>query len=72
VNAENWSAVATNGTVRSGTRVQVLRVDGVRLEVWGDKTECELEADYSGPTLSGRPNRSPWVLSEIEDEGRLQ
>ncbi len=72
VHGENWSAVATNGTVRSGTAVQVLHVDGVRLAVWGEKTEYELEADDSGPTLGGRPNSSPWVLSELEDQGPLQ
>jgi membrane-bound ClpP family serine protease len=38
VNGENWSAVAVNGSVRAGTGVQVLRVAGVRLEVWGDET----------------------------------
>jgi membrane-bound ClpP family serine protease len=72
VQGENWSAVATNGTVRSGTPVRVLHVDGVRLAVWGEKTECELEADDSGQTLSGRPNSSLWVLSEVEHEGPLQ
>ena len=72
VHGENWSAVATNGTVPSGTPVQVLQVDGVRLAVWGEKTECELEADDSGTTLSRRPNSSLRVLSEVEDEGLLQ
>ena len=38
VNGENWSAVAVNGAVRAGTPVQVVRVAGVRLEVWGDET----------------------------------
>ena len=36
VNGENWSAVATNGTVRAGSPVEVLSVSGVRLEVWSD------------------------------------
>ena len=36
VNGENWSAVALNGIVRAGSPVEVLRVAGVRLEVWGD------------------------------------
>ena len=36
VNGENWSAVALNGTVPAGAPVHVLRLDGVRLEVWGD------------------------------------
>jgi membrane-bound ClpP family serine protease len=38
VHGENWSAVAVNGVVRAGTLVQVLRVTGVRLEVWGEET----------------------------------
>jgi membrane-bound ClpP family serine protease len=36
VNGEDWSAVALNGTVRAGSPVEVLRVAGVRLEVWGN------------------------------------
>jgi len=36
VNGENWSAVALNGLVRAGSPVEVLRVTGVRLEVWSD------------------------------------
>jgi hypothetical protein len=78
VNGENWSAVATNGTVRSGTPVQVLRIDGIRLEVWGEKTvpedirDVELEAEASRPAFGPRQDRSPWTLSEVEDEGQLQ
>ena len=34
-----WSAVSLNGTVPDATLVQVLRVDGVRLEVWGEYAE---------------------------------
>ena len=76
VNGENWSAVATNGTVRSGTPVQVLRVDGIRLEVWGEKTvpevgDVELEAEASRPAVGPRQDRSLWTLSEAEDEGQL-
>jgi membrane-bound ClpP family serine protease len=77
VNGENWSAVAANGTVRSGTPVQVLRVDGIRLEVWGEKTvsedlgDVELEAEASRPAAGPRQDRSPWTLSEVEDEGQL-
>jgi membrane-bound serine protease (ClpP class) len=40
VRGEQWSAVSLNGTVRAGTRVQVLRVAGVRLEVWGEDAEA--------------------------------
>jgi membrane-bound ClpP family serine protease len=47
VNGENWSAVAVNGAVRAGTPVQVIRVAGVRLEVWGDETA----AAYAGNEL---------------------
>ena len=39
VRGEQWSAVSVNGTVGAGTRVQVLRAAGVRLEVWGEDTE---------------------------------
>jgi membrane protein implicated in regulation of membrane protease activity len=39
VNGENWSAVSLNGTVRDRTRVQVVKVNGVRLEVWGEDGE---------------------------------
>ena len=38
VRGEDWSAVSVNGPVRAGSRIQVLR-DGVRLEVWGERTE---------------------------------
>jgi membrane-bound ClpP family serine protease len=36
VRGEQWSAVSVNGTVRAGTRVQVLRTSGIHLEVWGE------------------------------------
>jgi membrane-bound ClpP family serine protease len=36
---EQWSAISVNGNVRAGTRVQVLRSSGVRLEVWGEEAE---------------------------------
>jgi membrane-bound ClpP family serine protease len=39
VRGEQWSAVSVNGTVAAGTRVQVLRATGVRLEVWGEEAE---------------------------------
>lgn len=35
VRGEQWSAVCVNGTVKAGSRVQILRT-GVRLEVWGE------------------------------------
>lgn len=37
VRGEEWSAHALNGTIPAGTPVQVIRAEGVRLEVWGDK-----------------------------------
>jgi len=39
VQAEQWSAVSVNGTVRAGTPIQVLRANGIRLEVWGEEAE---------------------------------
>jgi membrane-bound ClpP family serine protease len=39
VRGEQWSAASVNGTVRTGTKVQVLRAEGVRLEVWGEDAE---------------------------------
>ena len=53
VNGENWSAVALNGTVKAGSPVQVLRIAGVRLEVWGD--------DRPRPT--GRPQRARHLIA---------
>jgi membrane protein implicated in regulation of membrane protease activity len=38
VHGETWSASSLNGPVRAGTTVQVIRVDGVRLGVWGEET----------------------------------
>jgi len=40
VRGEQWSAVSVNGTVKAGTRVQVVRAAGVRLEVWGETAEA--------------------------------
>ena len=37
VRGEEWSAHALNGPIEAGTRIQVIRADGVRLEVWGDE-----------------------------------
>jgi len=39
VRGEEWSAISVNGNIRAGTRVQVLRTSGVRLEVWGEDNE---------------------------------
>lgn len=40
IRGEQWSASSVNGTVRSGTRVQVIRDGGVRLDVWGEDAEA--------------------------------
>jgi membrane-bound ClpP family serine protease len=39
IRGEQWSATSVNGTVAPATAVQVLRVCGVRLEVWGEEAE---------------------------------
>jgi len=39
VRGERWSATSVNGAVPAGTRVQVLGVSGVHLEVWGEEPE---------------------------------
>jgi membrane-bound ClpP family serine protease len=39
IHGEEWTAVSVNGTVRAGSRVQVLRAAGVHLEVWGEEAE---------------------------------
>ncbi|MGA2804707.1 MAG: NfeD family protein [Acidimicrobiales bacterium] len=63
VNGENWSAVALNAPVRAKTPVQVVRVKGVRLEVWGDQLmapggHAELEATIptDGVPVEGSPS----------------
>jgi membrane-bound ClpP family serine protease len=39
VRGEEWSAVSLNGRIAAGTRVQVISVAGVRLEIWGEEAE---------------------------------
>lgn len=39
VRGEQWSAISVNGNHPAGSRVQVLRTSGVRLEVWGEDAE---------------------------------
>jgi membrane-bound ClpP family serine protease len=51
VGGETWSAVALNGNVPSGTPVQVVRIRGVRLEVWGEETVDSLSAASRPPEL---------------------
>ncbi len=42
VAGEEWTAVSLNGPVRRGEAVQVINVQGVRLEVWGEGAANEL------------------------------
>lgn len=51
VRGEDWSAVAVNGPVAAGARVQVLR-QGVRLEVWGES--ADVEVPERAPSLDRR------------------
>ena len=44
VNGETWTAVSLNGKLRAGSPVDVVRVAGVRLEVFGDE-----QLDPAGP-----------------------
>jgi membrane-bound ClpP family serine protease len=39
VRGEQWSVTSMNGSVPAGTPVQVLRAEGVRLEVWGESPD---------------------------------
>jgi membrane-bound ClpP family serine protease len=39
IRGEEWSAISVNGSAPRGTRVQVLRATGVRLEVWSEDAE---------------------------------
>ena len=49
VRGEDWTAESVNGHVRAGTRVQVLRADGVRLQVWGEEVEVTGRGGEAGP-----------------------
>jgi membrane-bound ClpP family serine protease len=72
VNGENWSAVAVNGPVRAGTPVQVVRVAGVRLEVWGDEMAAACggnELDVAIPTEGIPADSAPSRPGEAESEG---
>lgn len=51
VNGENWSAVAVNPPVRAGSEVHVVRVAGVRLEVWGDDIVAITGANDPGESV---------------------
>jgi membrane-bound ClpP family serine protease len=55
VRGEQWSAVSLNGTVQAGAHVQVVRVAGVRLEVWDEQQDS---------LLTGHP----FSLDDVESE----
>lgn len=38
VGAEQWSAISVNGPAAAGSHVQVVGVNGLRLEVWNEET----------------------------------
>ena len=44
VRGEQWSATSVNGIARAGTRVQVLRLTGLRLEVWAEEPDLRVTA----------------------------
>jgi len=72
VNGETWSAVALNGTVRAGSPVQVLRVAGVRLEVWGDDplgSSGTSELDISLPEGGATAKDAASSAGESTNEG---
>ena len=52
VQGEEWSAVAINAPVRSGSSVLVVGHGGVRLKVWGEESPSNL--DGIGPTDLGK------------------
>lgn len=47
VRGEQWSAESVNGTFPAGSRVQVLRAKGVRLEVWGEPPGADADGAHS-------------------------
>jgi membrane-bound ClpP family serine protease len=59
IHGEEWTAVSVNGTVRAGTRVQVLRAAGVHLEVWGEEAEAEASKPSFRLDRSGRQEPGP-------------
>jgi membrane-bound ClpP family serine protease len=72
VNGENWSAVALNGAVPAGSPVHVLRVAGVRLEVWGDETAAvsgENELEVAIPADAIQADGSPSSPNGSTSEG---
>jgi len=64
VDGEEWSAVCVNGRAAAGTAVQVLRVTGVRLEVWAEHAELSPADD-----LDRRPKPELFRLADPDCAG---
>lgn len=64
VHGETWSAVAVNGTVRSGGAVQVLRVEGVCLHVWGEEAAPGDEPSGTGASTGPSFRLDPALLGD--------
>ncbi|HLI42903.1 MAG TPA: NfeD family protein [Acidimicrobiales bacterium] len=62
VDGEEWSAVSLNGPVPAGAEVQVIRVSGVRLEVWGEEN----------PPLPPPRRLEEALADHLKDEGAPQ
>lgn len=56
VRGEQWHATSVNGIARAGTRVQVLRRSGVRLEVWAEHPDVQA----AGRDVGGHEEGSTW------------
>jgi len=52
VRGEQLSATSVNGIARAGTRVQVLRVTGLRLEVWAEEPDLHQISATGGPAAA--------------------
>jgi membrane protein implicated in regulation of membrane protease activity len=53
VRGEQWHATSVNGIARAGTRVQVLRVSGLHLEVWAEEPEVQAAGGEAGGNEEG-------------------
>lgn len=67
VHGETWSATAVNGHVAAGTAIQVLKVVGVRLEVWGEETVDEAGGALGPPAATESAVEEP--ANEVRSEG---
>ena len=56
VRGEQWHATSVNGIARAGSRVQVLRRSGVRLEVWAEHPDVQA----AGRDVGGHEEGSTW------------